>query len=343
MTEQRPTTVPGGGGGPVPPIPHPANFLEGLWNWINAQANHAVGAFVGSVENFAKTVGDAILANHGSLHTLTWALRQQAFWIVHGLRRLTYGLVWPLVLDLRRRIRAQWARTNKLVGEAIAFAVGVARVYVNQERAQRRREVHRAVAELTQRIRHLHQTIEREAASGYRTGISGRIGTASFLARIIENNNPLVRGIVSRIVAGLLDLLAVDNPVARLALGFLVKHLIDRLGVDKVAGRLLGDLLGPLAGRPRPHDLHDVIADISDRLGAIEAWEAQFMADGGPEILQAGQQWKAIAGPAGDVALLGILGLAVTHPDAFARDVTGALGVVVHDTIGAVHKLLKEV
>jgi hypothetical protein len=265
--------------------------------------NHA--AFVKGFQRLGGwTVGNPVAALRA------WTRRQLASFArqVLALQKQLTELIYSQVRTLRRQMiaRDRLERHRRIAGDRAA-------------EQQARRE-----------IRALHQVIEREAAGAYSDGKRGRMSLISRILDHVASRNAIVRGLTRDIVSGLLDLLAVDNPVARIGLGFLLRRLVGRLGVDRAAGAFAGDLLGPLLGDPRPHDLAGVIRDISGRLGALEGQWGQFYQDGGADILQAGREWSAITGPVADIALIAWLGEAAIDPQAWARQVTDVTGPVLN-------------
>lgn len=212
---------------------------------------------------------------------------------------------------------------------------------IRAERKARNQAIARAKHELTLRIKHLHQTIEREAASGYRLGRSAHTDLITRLAEYIGVHNPIVRGLVTDLVAGVIDLFGVESAPARLLLGFLLKRIIAKLGVDQIVGRYLDDLLAPLLGQPEPRDLHGVIAAIVGRLNAGEQRWAQFFEDGGSDVEQAGEQWQAITSPIGDALVLAFLGQAVLAPATWATEIQDTIGTVAEDIAATAVNLIR--
>lgn len=188
--------------------------------------------------------------------------------------------------------------------------------------------------------RALHQAIEAEAASGYGGGLHGRLSVVATLLDDLATRNPFIKGLIGDLVRAVLDLVGIENPVARLALSLLLKEVVGKLGVDKVAGDLVNDLVGAITGENHPKTLHDVIAAIDKRLGALEAQWAKFMQHGGPEVEQAGDDWKDITSVLVDSAILATFGLSVADPRAWATGMNDTLGVVTADTIRAVTDLI---
>lgn len=255
-------------------------------------------------------------------------------------------LIMPWVRYLQgliNRLAAKEAADVRMLIADIIEALRIAEAYTDRqvgiERADRIKDVNAARAYALQLVTALHQAVEREASSGYLEDYAKRLGLIGKITDDLAVHNPVIRQLAGVFVRGVLDLAAVDDPVARFALGALLTQVVNRLGVDRVAGDLLGSLLGPLIGRGRPANLHDVMHDIDDRLSALEGNWAEFMADGGPEVEQAGQDWKDLTSPLTDAALLGFFALIVTDPRGAATATSDTIGTVIRDTIGQVHRL----
>lgn len=320
------------------------NFLTGLPGDVS-RALQELWKFVNSVhDELGWMARIPLLSNIFGLVRLVTALVNFNFVLLRALARFARWiideLVNPLRLYLLRQIAAlrawtaaQLAALTALVWLLHRRALAYTDQQVGIERQARIADVKAARAYALALTKALHATIEHEAASGYRAGLNDRLGVLNRILDEVATRNPVVRGLVADLVKGLVDLAAVDNPIGRLVLGLLISHIINRLGVDRAAGELARTLLGPLIGDPRPADLTSVIRDICDRLTGLEGQWATFMEDGGPEILQAGTEWKNITGLIGDAALLGFVGLAVADPGGWARDVSATLGTVVDSTI----------
>lgn len=311
-----------------------------IWHFISATAN---GADYMLSHPFEATVNTLSLL--GGLITGNMRAASSAANRLIGVQQgqvgpATQRWVIGLVGKLRAWVVGEVWLLNDKIKVAIITADSHAWQMVHQELIRRRKAVALERARRERADRHVLQTVQREAASGYAAGLPDRGGLVKELADLIASRNPAVKGLTSDLVRGLLDLLAVDDPLARIALGIVVNHLIDRVAVDKPIAALLGDLAGPLLGQPQPHDLHDVIQDLAKRIGAIEGWQATFMADGGPEILQAGKEWASITSLAVDAGLLAFFGAMTVEPERWAADVSGALAAPVNDTIAAASGLL---
>lgn len=252
-------------------------------------------------------------------------------WTANQLAALR-ALVWRLYYQLLH-----------LIHYSLRLAFDYTRRLVRIEALARRRAVAAAEAKARAEVRQLHQVIEREAASAYRQGLDARLSLIQHLAGMLARFNPEVRHLLADLVGGVLDLASVDDPLARLVLGFLMKQVIDRLGIDKAAGDLVSALLAPLLGDPKPHDLHDVVLDISKRLQAMEQQWSTFFADGGSQVEQAGEQWQQLQNPVLAAALLANFGAAAADPTGWARTVADVIGPVTDGILIGAADLIRKV
>lgn len=254
------------------------------------------------------------------------------------------GATRSWVLRLYRQLVASLDQTASQLATRIAQRYMQARAYAARLVALDRRAWRHALAQLRAQllrsIRATHQQIEREAASAYDAQLPDRLTLVTRLTELLAGRQPELRGATSLVARAVIDLLGVDDPLARIALGFAIRDLVDKAAIDAPIAALVRDLAGPLLGEPKPRDLHDVISQIAQRLEALESWQATFMADGGPEILQAGKDWSALTGIATDAALLGFFGLMTTDPTGWAREVAAVAGTPVNDAIIATAGLL---
>jgi hypothetical protein len=186
-------------------------------------------------------------------------------------------------------------------------------------------------------------TVNRDAASGYNSDRGRRESLITRLADEIATRNPAIRGLVKDLIKVLLDAIEIDDPLIRVALNTVLAKVVNSLGVDKVAGNLLTRLIDGIAGHGKPGSLRAVTADIAVRLSYLETQQAEFMEHGGPEIMQAGDEWKEYASLLGTAAIVGFFAQAVAAPDAWARELSDTAGVVIDDTVGAVVSLIAKV
>jgi hypothetical protein len=320
----------------------PSSSTGGIAGWLNsivAGLNHIL---TGSLAGFLSTETDWA-------KLVLWWDRQAAHgygavatWLVNGIIAFLESLIGKLYARLRGELAAL---KRQLIADDIyglRAAIAFARRAVNLERLSRLREGRWIIADYRTRIKWLHQNIEKEAVSGYALAQKDRANVIIQVADLIANYAPVTRRLVHVIVRGVLDLLVVDDPVLRITLGFVMGHIIKRLGLDKPIGHLLDRLLSSLLGTGKPKGLHDVIADICARLTAGEQQWADFMANGGSEILQAGDEWQALTSLPANAALLGLVATMAVAPNAFARDLAGTVGIGLNDTIGAVVRLIEK-
>lgn len=323
------------------PVPNQTQVNAGLWHWINGVAS-GVGHF------FGKWVGETFKVEG------IWAKYDADLWRWyadawgHAFSWLHQFVLSPIESRLNRaiaRLAAKLAADMRASSRAILAATKAAEAYaldlVRRETAERRRQVAQAEHKARQEIRHLHHTIEREAASGYALERQARTSLIIRLLEILGARNPVVQGLVSDITTALIDLLSVDDPIARITISFLIRHVIDKLGIEKPLGNLIDELLAPILGDAKPRDLHDVIADISQRLGVMESEWAQFYADGGSQVEQAGNEWQAITGAVVSVALTAWVGQAVIDPAAWAGDIQAIIGRPANDLVSAAAALFR--
>lgn len=315
------------------------HYLLNLVSAIHALIAHLIGTILRDLF-WEQLLYDQVIL--GELHTLYHALQRVGPWIkVH--------LVTPLYKDTLRRIALLRADTlrrisavrNEMIGrialvrkETLTRLAGEAKARETADRAE-----HEA---MLKQVANALATVQTEAASGYKAGNSQRMGAINKLIDELANHNPAVKGLVSDLVKLIVDILGAENPVERAAITFLLTQIIDKLGIDKVAGTLLSALLGDLIGNPNPGNLHDVTKDLASRISTLENQWSDYMADGGPELHQAGHEWKALSSLTADAALLAFFGFAVVNPDAWAKDVAGTAGALVNGTIGGVSTLIRK-
>jgi len=189
-------------------------------------------------------------------------------------------------------------------------------------------------------IKWLHQTIEAEAAAGYQAGQGIR---STLVQELISDMN--VRGLIDTATTDVLikavDILVdIDDPELAAVANKIVSEIIKKSGIGADLGDLIDRLIQPGPGGAKPKTLTDVVSDVTHRIGQLEDWVSQFMLDGGPELEDAGKQWKTINSLAVDAALLGFFGQAMTDPVTWAKEVADTVGVVANDTLGSIIDLI---
>lgn len=334
------------------------NIARGAWNFITGLPGD-IGRALQSLWNFARQVqqvADYVLSHPltevldtlailmatltGNHEALVNALRRIDPWIYHNrvLPLRSAVLLW--FAQLRARIAYLFALAYLYIGLKFRQAEQYALALVQAEHADMLRHFTEAEHYAYEQALMRYQAIEREAADTYNARLPERLGIAKTLADLIATRNPLVRGLLSDLVTGIEDLGLADTLLGRLILGVIVRQVISRLTVDRAAGVLLSSMLGPLLGRPRARGVADVVGDLADRVSALEDGQATFMRDGGPEILQAGQDWAEITGLAVDAALLGFVAATIAAPAQAARDTAAAVLPVTGAAAAAWHRLI---
>ena len=231
------------------------------------------------------------------------------------------------IAQLRAWTQMQLATLTRMVWALYFSAENYTRLLVGTERAQRIQAVKAEHAAMLAQIRALHQAIEKEAASGYNSVSDARKSVLQRLLTDLTVRDPAVKGLVSDLVKIVVDIDTIDNPLIRYAASRLLSEIISHLGIDQAISSLIGRLLEPLTGNPRPGGVYDVDKDVAERLNALEAQWAEFEADGGPELDQAGRGWKDLTSLTVDAAILGFVGLAVNDPRAWATAVDDTIGI----------------
>lgn len=267
----------------------------------------------------------------------------------------TAGWVWlymivPVWHGLDIKINTLNAQTAVKIADARAFAftlyldgVRVATTLTRDERNARIADVNLARAQAQTLIKALHQAIENEAASGYRAGKGDRYNPLSELVAELHLRG-LIDGLVNTLLVRAIGVLvATGDPALEAVVTRVIGVVIKKSGLGSDLGNYLYGLIIPGQGGPDPKDLPSVVSDISHRLGAIEDWITGFMLDGGPEVKDAGRQWKKITSVTVDAALLGFFGQAVVAPEAWAREVSDTLGTVANDAAAGIVDLLHKV
>lgn len=324
----------------------PANTIRGwvkIWHYITSVHN-LFAWFVGSpqlraVLKFLYTISIfhvALVAVYRALgHLAIWIYLT---WVKPGLDRLTRQL-----RQFEAYTLATFARFWRVIWANYEAALAYTRLMVQFERNQRIAADRAEHAAMLKAVAAALATVQRQASSGYNSETRARLSVVGRLLDDLAARQPEVRGLVALLVRAVFDLEEIDNPVLRLGIAKLLGELVTRLGVERATGDLIARLLGPWIGGARPRDLYGTERDTAARLNALEAQWAEFMTDGGPEVEQAGREWKAITGIAADAAILGVFGLAVADPAAWARGVADTIGTAGNATLDGVIRLMREV
>ena len=185
------------------------------------------------------------------------------------------------------------------------------------------------------------KTVDREASDGYNSGIKARKDMITSIADDLANRAPLIKGIVNDLISALLDFLAVDNPALRFALNLALSKVVDDAAVDKVTGALLQTLIKDITGEGKVGTLEEVAKDVSVRLTGLENKWADYAADGGSELQEAGEEWQRLASLPVDLAIVAFLADMVADPAQWARDVNDTAGAVIDGAVTAISGLIK--
>lgn len=309
------------------------NLLGGIWHWVNGVAS-GIGHFIaGPVDAAFKAVWAAIHEMVDAYGKFIDTLYRVIFYWELALLKQIRDYINRWLNRIYSRMRRDFRYLVALINQTAQYVLTIAVRRVNAERKARILAVRRAETIARREVRALHHVVEREAASGYQVDQTARLNLIVRILDIAVTRDPLLADLVSTITTGILDLLAVDDPPARLLLGFLIKHVIDRLGIDRAIGTLAQDLLAPILGEPKPRNIHDVVADLSKRLDAVERQWAKFFADGGAQVEQAGEDWRDITGVLGNAAILAFTIQGVADPAAWARELNDTIGTAANDLV----------
>jgi hypothetical protein len=177
--------------------------------------------------------------------------------------------------------------------------------------------------------------IDTRAANGYDPTLRARAGLLQKLLDTAAAHDPLIAGLVSNLAKFIIDLAGVDDPVLRIAAQLILKQVIDRLGVNTALQAMVNDLVGGILGGGDPKTLTDIMADIGNRLDALESGQAE-LAPLAPEADNLHEMGTLIF----DAALLAYLAAAVANPVATADDTNTVFAAVVDPLLAPVRALL---
>ena len=316
------------------------NALSALWSFtrqVHQVADYVLSHPLTELLNAVAVFAAVTTGNHDAL--------------IHAVQRIDPWIYRNRILPLRSQVLL-WFRQLET---RIAYLFAQAYLYINQQiaatrayaRALTAAEHKSMLAHFTEAERYAYaqaltrkKEIEQEAAAAYNAHLGERLGLAGKLAGIIAGHNPAEAALVKGIVTLITDLAGAENPLARLALGFALRELINHLAVDKAAARLLDDLLGPILGTPRSHGVADTVNGLGSRIEALERTWADFMDHGGPEVEQAGSDWKDMDSVFTDAALVAFMAATIASPAAAAADTARVIIPVTSAAAAAWHNLL---
>jgi hypothetical protein len=309
---------------------HYVTNLHNLLSWITG--NPVLNVIKGALA-FYGDVAQAII-------NITDAMSRLEGWIYWKFITPALNLVWSWIENLYARVLYFYRKNNAYITWVFYVTESYARNLAGVEQRARIADVNKARQQAIALVKAALQTVQDEASSGYDAGLDARRSRLGKLGDIIATHNPAVRGLVNDLAKYLIDLAEVDNPLVRILMGQVITHVIDDLGVDKIAGNLLGSLAQELTQNGIPHTLYDVCRDIDGRLNALEDSWVTFMDNGGPEIEQAGKEWKDITSLLVDVGALGLFVSAAADPAGWADTMSTAIGDPVNAAAASVIDLI---
>lgn len=186
----------------------------------------------------------------------------------------------------------------------------------------------------------LHQTIEKEAVAGYAAGQGIRSNMIQQLASDLNVRGLLDTASTDILIKAVDVLVDIDDPELAAVANKIVSEIIKKSGIGDDLGDLIDRLIQPGPGGAKPKDLTGVIADITYRIGQLEGWISNFMLKGGPEVEDAGSQWKTLNSLIVDAGLLAFFAQAVADPAAWATEVADTVGVVANGALGSIVDLI---
>jgi hypothetical protein len=157
----------------------------------------------------------------------------------------------------------------------------------------------------------------------------------SKLLDTVVAHNPAVRDLVTNLAKFAIDLAGIEDPVLKIAAQLVLKQVIDHLGVDSALTAMLNDLLGGILGGGDPKTLQTIMADIGNRLDALEKGQAE-LSPLAPEADNLHEMGTLIF----DAALLAYFAAAVADPVATANDTVDVLETVTGPLLAPVRALL---
>lgn len=164
-----PRPEPGGGSSPAPGSGGLSpSILQGIWKWINAQANKSIGGVIGSIADFVRTAAEAMLTTHLTIDVVNDTFERLGAWIVTKLRQIIDHLVWPLIQQDRRMIRHVRILALRYAANVLTWSERYARALFLREQRARKIAIAEQAGDLRAGLKALHRIIEREAASRYR-------------------------------------------------------------------------------------------------------------------------------------------------------------------------------
>jgi hypothetical protein len=191
------------------------------------------------------------------------------------------------------------------------------------------------IADVLKYAQSIPGTIDDRAAAGYDPTLRARGDLISKLLDTVVAHNPAVRDLVTNLAKFAIDLAGIEDPVLKIAAQLVLKQVIDHLGVDSALTAMLNDLLGGILGGGDPKTLQTIMADIGNRLDALEKGQAE-LSPLAPEADNLHEMGTLIF----DAALLAYFAAAVADPVATANDTVDVLETVTGPLLAPVRALL---
>lgn len=178
-------------------------------------------------------------------------------------------------------------------------------------------------------------TIDQRAAAGYDPTLRARGNAIQKLLDTVVAHNPAVRDLVSNLAKFAIDLAGIEDPVLKIAAQFVLKQVIDHLGINSALTAMMNDLIGGILGGGQPKTLQDIMADIGNRLDALEAGQAE-LSPLAPEADDLHEMGTLIF----DAALLAYFVAAVADPVATANDTVDVFAPITGPLLAPIRALL---
>lgn len=177
--------------------------------------------------------------------------------------------------------------------------------------------------------------IDSRAANGYDPTLRARGGLLQRLLDTVVAHDPAIAGLVSDLAKAIIDLAGIEDPILKLTATVLLKQVIDRLGINSTLQAMLNDLLGGIIGGGQPKTLTAVVADIGNRLDALESGQASLS-----PLAPEADILHTLGTLAFDAGMLAYLAAAVGDPVATANDTVDVLTPVTSPLLAPVRAML---
>lgn len=177
--------------------------------------------------------------------------------------------------------------------------------------------------------------VDDNAANGYDNTLVQRGNLLQKLLDTAVAHEPLVADLVSKLATTIVDIAGLEDPIIRIAAQLILKQVIDKLGINTVLGAMINDLIGNILGTGTPKTLKDIMADIGNRLDALEDGQAG-LAPLAPEADNLHELGTLVF----DALLLAYFAAAVADPVGTADGTADALAVVVDPLLAPIRAML---